>query len=54
MPSISWTTVHTTISFNSMIGDVTMATMIAGVIAMAGPRYGTMLVNEAMMASVRE
>ncbi|EFS01822.1 hypothetical protein NT04LS_3252, partial [Listeria seeligeri FSL S4-171] len=33
-------------------GEVTIAMIIAGVIAIAGPRYGTILVHAAMIARV--
>ncbi|MNE63742.1 hypothetical protein D3C80_1591130 [compost metagenome] len=38
LPSISWTAVQTKIIFSSIKGEVTSATINAGVIAMAGPR----------------
>ncbi|MMZ66032.1 hypothetical protein D1872_284850 [compost metagenome] len=37
-PSINCTTVHTIINFNSINGEVTVAIISAGVIAIAGPR----------------
>ena len=49
-PSNSCTTVQTMISFTSINGEVTKAMMIAGVIAIVGPRYGTMLVHAATRA----
>ncbi|MNI87021.1 hypothetical protein D3C73_1441700 [compost metagenome] len=52
LPSISCTIVQTAIILSNITGDVTSATINAGVMAIAGPRYGTTLVNEAIIARI--
>src|SRR5690625_4705389 len=49
-PSKNCTIAHTIANFTSIHGDVTSAIIIAGVIAMIGPKYGTTLVIAAIIA----
>ncbi|MNW61586.1 hypothetical protein D3C74_396560 [compost metagenome] len=52
LPSINCTIVHTATIFSSITGEVTSATINAGVMAIAGPKYGTTLVNDAIIARI--
>lgn len=50
-PSINCTAVHTMINLININGDVMIEIIIAGDMAIVGPKYGTTLVTAAILAN---